>query len=239
MDTKEPFYVGKGKDQRAYKTTGRSKFWHNVVNKHGFEVIIVKENLTEEESFLLEQKLVNEYGRKDLGTGILVNLTNGGEGVAGKIYSSAEREFISNTMKSYYETPENREKRKVIAKEVNARPEVREKIRTRAIEQNSCEEFKKMKSHNTANSWKNIDIRKKRVESIKKTRSSEESKNKTKLRSQKTYKGFISPTGKIYSPVVNLADFCTEHNLSKSGMYGVNSRKLPHHKGWVLYESEN
>lgn len=234
-DTNEVFYVGKGKGLRAYKMSGRNKFWHNVVNKHGFTVTIVEENLTEEQSILLEQKLINEYGRRNLGTGKLVNLTDGGEGLSGKIYTDEERELMSSRVKKYYEWPENREKRKKIAKEVGNRVEIKEKLRLKAIEQNSSEEFRKMKAENTKNSWNNLETRQRRIEKIKQTRNSEQSKNKTILQLQKTYVGFVSPTGEIYSPVVNLTNFCKEHNLSRSGMYEVNSGKLLHHKGWKKY----
>lgn len=236
-DTNEVFYVGKGKGNRAYKLSGRNKFWHNIVNKHGFTVKIVEENLTEEQSILLEQKLINEYGRRNLGTGKLVNLTDGGEGVSGKVYTDEERELMSSRAKVYYELPENREKRKQIAKEVNSRVDVKEKLRLKAVEQNSSEEFRKMKAENTKNSWNNPQTRQHRIEKIKQTRNSEQSKNKTILQLQKTYVGFVSPTGEIYSPVVNLTNFCKEHNLSRSGMYEVNSGKLLHHKGWTKYNS--
>ena len=40
--TKEIFYVGIGKGNRAWNQwAGRNKFWENYVNKYGFEVEIV------------------------------------------------------------------------------------------------------------------------------------------------------------------------------------------------------
>jgi hypothetical protein len=234
-DTNEVFYVGKGKGNRAYKLSGRNKFWHSVVNKHGFVVKIVEDNLSEDQSVLLERKLISEYGRRDLGQGTLVNLTDGGEGQSGKIYSDKERLVLSEKAKSYYEIPEHIEKRKLIAKEVNGRPEVKEKLRLRAIEQNCSEEFRKIKAENTKNSWNDPEVRRRRSEKIKQTRSSEESRNKTILRNQKTYVGFISPTGEIYSPVINLTKFCKQHKLSTGCMYRINSGELSQHKGWKKY----
>lgn len=50
---------------------------------------------------------------------------------------------------------------------------------------------------------------------------------------QRTYKGFVSPLGDIYSPVVGLMDFCREHNLNERHMVEVNQGKRKHHKGWT------
>ena len=72
-----PYYVGKGTKRRA---------WYKNKNelrppKDKSRIVIVSHKLLEHESFLLEIELIKQYGRKDLGTGILWNLTDGGEGV--------------------------------------------------------------------------------------------------------------------------------------------------------------
>ena len=78
------FYVGIGKPSRAYDKNGRSLFWRKTINKYpNYEVIVLKRNLTIEDACELEILLIDYYGRKDLGLGSLVNLTNGGEGVIG------------------------------------------------------------------------------------------------------------------------------------------------------------
>jgi hypothetical protein len=73
-----PYYVGKGSGTRAWST---NKLINLPVDKNN--IIIVGKNLYESEAFLLEKKLIREYGRKDMNTGILRNLTDGGDGIVG------------------------------------------------------------------------------------------------------------------------------------------------------------
>jgi len=74
------FYIGKGKGSRSHSHEGRNKLWKNIVAKHGLEVRIWADNLSEEAAFAMEKDWIKLYGRRDLGTGCLVNLTDGGEG---------------------------------------------------------------------------------------------------------------------------------------------------------------
>lgn len=74
-----PYYVGKGSGQRAYKKWGKGI----KPPKDQARIFIVESELTEERAFELEKELISKYGRKDLGTGILHNMTEGGEGSSG------------------------------------------------------------------------------------------------------------------------------------------------------------
>ena len=70
-----PYYIGKGKCDRIY-----SKNRKNKPPKDKSRIIYLKQNLTEEEAFKHEIYMIAVFGRKDLGTGILHNKTDGGEG---------------------------------------------------------------------------------------------------------------------------------------------------------------
>jgi len=98
-DQGKVFYVGKGKGNRAHSCSNRSKCWLGYVKNHCSanrpQVIIVQDLLTEPEAFQLESQLILQYGRRDLGTGQLINMTSGGDGASGHKKSQATRDKIA------------------------------------------------------------------------------------------------------------------------------------------------
>jgi hypothetical protein len=74
----EPIYVGKGFGRRVWKHpfTQRIQF----MKKNSIKPTIgIYAGLDEEFSLLLEEELIAKFGRKDLGLGSLLNLTDGGD----------------------------------------------------------------------------------------------------------------------------------------------------------------
>jgi len=88
LDTGEPFYVGKGKGQRPNTSSNRSEWWYKTVKKHGFDIIILEDNLSNKEAFQKEIYWIARIGRQKLGNGSLINLTDGGEGASGNKQSA-------------------------------------------------------------------------------------------------------------------------------------------------------
>lgn len=114
IDTNTPFYIVVGtkqdKNHRSFKTTysraytfhKENSVWKNIVKKTGFLVEILIES--NDYQFILnkEVELIKMYGRKDIKTGTLTNLTNGGEKNSGRKYrkiSEKQRKILSDRMK--------------------------------------------------------------------------------------------------------------------------------------------
>ena len=81
LDNNQVFYIGIGKNvKRAYSNRNRNKHWLNLVNKYGYEVDVLISGIDYDYACNIEYGMIIDYGRIDLGTGCLVNLTDGGKG---------------------------------------------------------------------------------------------------------------------------------------------------------------
>ena len=115
-----PYYIGKGKG-------GRARAEHKTVRvpKDRSRIVMIRENLIETEALELEISEIAKYGRIDSGTGILRNLTNGGEGTSGLVHTPEARARHSAAKKKYYEDPEARARNSETQKKYFEDPEAR------------------------------------------------------------------------------------------------------------------
>ena len=102
-EDRTPYYIGKGTGDRAFYRRGRTI----KPPKDKSRIIFLKQNLTEEDAFKHEIYMISVFGRKDLGTGILHNRTNGGEGVSGIIRSEEYKRKSSESRKGKYKGEKN------------------------------------------------------------------------------------------------------------------------------------
>ena len=80
-EDRTPYYIGKGSGRRIFVNKGKPC----KKPKDKSRIIFLKQNITEEEAFRHETYMIFVFGRKDLGTGILHNRSDGGEGASGTI----------------------------------------------------------------------------------------------------------------------------------------------------------
>ena len=71
-----PYYICKGKGNRAFSK-------HKVTIPPKEKIVFLEKNLSNVGACALERRYIRWYGRKDIGTGILRNFTDGGDGNTG------------------------------------------------------------------------------------------------------------------------------------------------------------
>lgn len=116
-DKNEVFYVGIGKNEsRAFDFLRRNKVWKGIKNRTEVDVEIVARDLTWVDACELEKLMIQEYGRFDLGTGRLVNMTDGGDGAFGLKQSQETIDKRNNSIRGKKRTEETKKRMSEVRK---------------------------------------------------------------------------------------------------------------------------
>jgi hypothetical protein len=102
LDKNEPFYIGIGNKKnytRAYEkhNSKRNLIWNRITAKSLYDVEILFSSVSKEFASSKEKEFIKLYGRIDNKTGILCNMTDGGDGICNYIASQETRNKIRNS----------------------------------------------------------------------------------------------------------------------------------------------
>ena len=158
VDKNEVFYIGIGSDSdyyRANKFSERNEIWNRIKEKTEVLVEIVCDNIDWKLACELEKELIKKYGRINNKTGILSNMTDGGEGTLNKIISEETKYFLGKGNRGKKRTDESKKRQSNSTKGVKKPEGHGEKIRKYRIGKKMSEESKLKISKNSKgrSSW--------------------------------------------------------------------------------------
>lgn len=225
-----PFYVGKGKKRRCYQhLSDKPEYSKNKrltghirnLRNSGIEpqVIKIRENLKEEDAYLLEEEQILHYGRIGFDEGgVLLNFFVANRplkrfkednGFYGKKHTDETKQLISAANTGRKHTDEAKKKLSIAhtgkPKSEEHRRKIGEKSRGRVTKESTKQ---KLREHNLQE-----DVLRKNIES-------------------KQLEWIITTPEGIEVEIVNLTKYCAEHGLSQSKMSLVASGKRKQHKGY-------
>lgn len=200
-----PYYVGKGARDRA---TSKCRTAHKPSDPSF--IVYIQEGMTEQEAFNLEKYCIALYGRIDKGTGILRNLSDGGDGPSGTIYSEERRKKLAEWSRGRTHPPE-----------------VRRKIGEAQMGPKNHAWGKEMPK----------ETRDKISKANKGLRRSDESRRNIAKGKCKYKCVFVSPTGQIHH-VDNLHQFCLEYKLHRTLILQLIRGEREHYKAWTVESVE-
>lgn len=166
----QPVYVGKGtgdRDLSHWSRGSHNKPFQDFISHLKQRSLVapcqrVFETASETEAFAKEIELIALYGRRNLKTGTLFNLTDGGEGGSGTVKTDAHKAVDKYNSIKNWNDPTYRAKVAEGQRRVQGTPEARA-----------------AKSENSTEAWANPEVRIKRQKGIARARSTDTSKAKT------------------------------------------------------------
>jgi hypothetical protein len=186
-----PYYIGKGKRNRAYS----SDKMVDLPSKDRIKIVL--KNLTEEQAFCNEKDFIDYYGRLDINTGILENRTSGGEGSTGFRHTEewkkklrTESNFITNNP-GKNKSEETLRKLREKSIELHKDPEYIKKYRgglvTRVLD-------KELISNRTKEAMAQPEVRQKFLESLKTRKVNRTPESIAKMLETKRINGTLNPS---------------------------------------------
>jgi hypothetical protein len=182
-DNNEIFYIGIGKNENRAKSKSRNNpYWHNIVKKYGYIIEILYYDLDWKDACIKEIELIKKYGRKDLGNGTLVNLTDGGEGTPnigpetlkkisrlGYKHSDEVKKRISESGKLWKRNPMSQEQKQKLSKLKKGNKLRLGSILTDEIKNKISNAHKKLYNNGYVNPTKGIKFSEERIKKMSET----------------------------------------------------------------------
>ena len=220
-EDRTPYYIGKGKNNRVYVEHQKGI----RLPKDKSRIIFLKQNLTEQEAFKHEKYMIAVFGRKDLGTGILYNKTNGGEGssnpspetiekrvskLKGRKHSEETKKKISNSNKGksncWLQGVSRSEETKVKISRANkglirsekSKQNISDALKGKPKSKDTCKKFQKIMEEKYNHIWYEI----------------------------------IKPDKTVDYVYNSLKTYSKENSLHSGSMYNVANGKANQHKGY-------
>jgi len=214
-----PYYVGKGVKNRAFRKRNSGI----KPPKDKSRIIILHHNLSEVSAFTLERYYIRWFGRKDNGTGILRNRTDGGEGCSGRIITDSEKEIrkynsdkLAVQLSLEYEIMNSDG---IITTIKNLRKYCRDNnIPRRCL--TSVLQGNEIHYRYTQIRKKDSNIKFYTIQEL----------NEIEFKKTQKYK-IISPSNNIFY-ISNLNEFCKNNQLHQAAMWRVSKNIQNSHKGW-------
>jgi hypothetical protein len=178
-----PFYVGIGKFRRV-STHVRNILHSRICEKYEGCIREIVFSGDRQVALEEEKRLISMFGRMNNDTGILANLTDGGDGGTGIVITDARKKIASIKMKKKYSDPVIRSEISKRTTELFTRPDVRERHMEGVKRAWSDPTNKEFHRKQLIIAMSNPDVQKRKLESFKATANTESFKKKKSERSK-------------------------------------------------------
>lgn len=250
-DKNIPFYIGICLSDDGYKRAnsnlGRNNIWNSITQKTEYQVEILLDNLSENEAKKKEIEFIKLYGRLDTNTGILCNMTDGGDGSINRIITEQERIKRSKSRKGIKFTDEWRKKlsesrkgKKVIVSE-ETKLKLSRIMKGRKPHKNTIDAVKKANKGRTLTREHKSSIGKSVVDikTGEKFISIKEASDKNKI-NYRTLLGYLN--GSVYNKtnlrlIENDVSLTSPKKINQKGSNNFNSKKVLDTSNGIIYGS--